>query len=156
VASDELRMRGVERTRRALEGIVREIHAHDQKALVALKHRPSTVALATGSEDFLYAEAGGLAPAELGSFVVALHNLAMARPVVIEFPPARASQDDLVAPASGVGAAGVVAPPPASPKPRQDGKDLLQARPLTAEETSAFISLNGTCPPHPARTPMVS
>ncbi len=156
VAPDALRMRGVGRTQRALARIVREIHARAPEALVALKHRPSTVALASGSEDFLYAEAGGLAPADLASFVVALHNLAMARPVVIEFPAAYPGQDELVTTAFGVGAAGVVAPPPAPADPLPKRTDPFQARPLSAEETSAFISLNGTCPPHPARTPMVS
>ena len=80
IAAEQLRMLGVERLRRALDRIIHEIHARDGRALVALKHRPSTIALATGAEDFLYAEVGGFSPAELAPFVIALHNLAMARP----------------------------------------------------------------------------
>jgi glycosyltransferase involved in cell wall biosynthesis len=156
IGPEQLRMIGVERPRRALDRIVREIHSREPRALVALKHRPSTVALASGTEDFLYAEVGGMTAAELAPFTIALHNLAMARPVVIEFPQAvagqGAAQDELVATAFGVGAAGVVAPPVSRPA----ASDWLAARPLRAEEASPFVSLNGTCPPAPARVPMVS
>jgi glycosyltransferase involved in cell wall biosynthesis len=156
IAPERLRMLGVERLRRALDRMIREIHLRDGRALVALKHRPSTIALAVPGEDFLYAETGGLAPAELAPFIVALHNIAMARPVVIEFPQALpgqgAEQDELVAAAFGVGAAGVVAPAVVRPPVA----DLLAMRPLRACEASPFVSLNGTCPPHPPRTPMVS
>ena len=156
IAPDQLRLLGVERLRRALDRIIRQIHSRDSRALVALKHRPSTIALATRAEDFLYAEVGGFTPAELAPFVVALHNLAMARPVVIEFPQAVAGQgpeqDELVSTAFGVGAAGVVAPPVAPPA----AADWLAMRPIRADEASPFLSLNGTCPPRPSRTPMVS
>jgi hypothetical protein len=84
IAPEQLRMLGVERPRRALDRVIRTIHLRDPRALVALKHRPPTVALAMGAEDFLYAEVGGFSPAELAPFVIALHNLAMARPVVID------------------------------------------------------------------------
>src|SRR5690348_11798386 len=114
IAPERLRMLGVERLRRGFDRILREVHARDGRALVALKHRPATIALASASEDFLYAEVGGVTPAELAPFVIALHNLAMARPVMIEFPEAVAGQgseqDELVATAFGVGGAGVVAP----------------------------------------------
>ena len=156
IAPEQLRILGVERLRRALDRIIREIHARDGRALVALKHRPSTIALATGAENFLYAEVGGFSPAELAPFVIALHNLAMARPVVIEFPQAVAGQgheqDELVATAFGVGAAGVVAPPVARPA----AADWLAMRQMRSDEASPFVSLNGTCPPRPSRTPMVS
>ncbi len=156
IAPEELRMLGVERLRRALDRLIREIHSRDERMLVALKHRPSTIALATRTEDFLYAEVGGLNAAELAPFVIALHNLAMARPVVIEFPQAvtghGADQDELVATAFGVGAAGVVAPAGAS----EAAADWLGMRPIRANEMSPFLSLNGTCPPRPSRTPMVS
>ena len=152
IAPEQLRMLGVERLRRALDRVIREIHLRDPLALVALKHRPSTVALATRAEDFLYADVGGFTPAELAPFVIALHNLAMARPVVIEFPQAVAGhgieQDELVATAFGVGAAGVVAPPVSRPAVA----DWLAMRPLRVEEASPFVSLNGTCPPTPPRT----
>jgi glycosyltransferase involved in cell wall biosynthesis len=156
IAPEQLRMLGVERLRRVLDRIVGEIHSRERRALVALKHRPSTVALASGSEDFLYAEVGGMTPAELARFTVALHNLAMARPVMIEFPQALggqgAAQDELVATAFGVGAAGVVAPAVSRPAVT----DWLATHPLRAEEASPFGSLNGTCPPTPPRVPMVS
>ncbi|HVB78774.1 MAG TPA: glycosyltransferase [Candidatus Binataceae bacterium] len=156
IAPERLRMLGLERVQRALGRIIREIHLRDRRALVALKHRPATVALAAAAEDFLYAEVGGFTPAELAPFVIALHNLAMARPVVIEFPQAVAGQgpeqDELVATAFGVGAAGVVAPPVCRPAVA----DWLAMRPMGADEASPFISLNGTCPPRPSRTPMVS
>ncbi|MGZ3512119.1 MAG: glycosyltransferase family 2 protein, partial [Candidatus Binataceae bacterium] len=156
IAPDQLRMLGVAGLKRALDRVIREIHLRDGRALVALKHRPSTIALASGGEDFLYAEVGGLTAAEIAPLVIALHNLAMARPVVIEFPQAvagqGAAQDDLVATAFGVGAAGVVAPPVSRPP----AADLLGMRPMRVDEASPFVSLNGTCPPHPARTPMVS
>ncbi|MGH7914511.1 MAG: glycosyltransferase family 2 protein [Candidatus Binataceae bacterium] len=154
IAPEQLRMLGVARLQRALDRVIREIHLRDGRALVALKHRPSTVALASGAEDFLYAEVGGFTPAELAPFVTALHNLAMARPVVIEFPRAVAGQerDELVAMAFGVGAAGVVAPPVSRPVVA----DWLGMRPMRADEATPFVSLNGTCPPRPPRTPMVS
>jgi glycosyltransferase involved in cell wall biosynthesis len=156
IAPEQLRMLGVERLRNALDRIVREIRLRDGRALVGLKHRPSTVALAIRAEDFLYAEVAGFTPAELAPFVIALHNLAMARPVVIEFPKAVAGhgleQDELVATAFGVGAAGVVAPPVSHPRVQ----DWLAMRPMRVEEASPFVSLNGTCPPRPPRTPMVS
>ncbi len=155
IVPDQLRLLGVERVQRALGRIIREIHLRDRRALVALKHRPAAVALAMGAEDFLYAAVGGLTPLELAPFVVALHNLAMARPVVIEFPQALAGagQDELVASAFGVGAAGVVAPPVARPAVPAS---WLGMRPMRAEEAGPFVSLNGTCPPRPPRTPMVS
>jgi len=153
IVPDQLRLVGVERVRRALGRIIREIRLCDRRALIAVKHRPPTVALALGAEDFLYAMVGGLAPAELVPFVIALHNLAMARPVVIEFPDAvSGSQDELVATAFGVGAAGVVAPPVSRPAVG----DWLGMRPVRADEAGPFVSLNGTCPPQPLRTPMVS
>jgi glycosyltransferase involved in cell wall biosynthesis len=152
VDPEQLRTGGTERPRRALDRLIREIHARDLRALAAVKHRPATVALATGAEDFLYAEAGGFTPAELENFVVALHNLAMARPVVLEFPQSGSGQDELVATAFGVGAAGVVAPATSQPA----AADLLRAEPLSVAQTGPFVSLNGTCPPHPARLPMVS
>lgn len=147
-----LRLLGVERVRRVLNRIVGEIHLRDRRALVALKHSPGVVALAMKSEDFLYAAVGGLAPAELAPFVVALHNLAMARPVVIEFPQAVAGQDELVASAFGVGAAGVVAPPVSRPA----AINGLETHAMRAGEAGPFVSLNGTCPPRPPHTPMVS
>jgi glycosyltransferase involved in cell wall biosynthesis len=152
IAPEQLRAAGIERPRRALDRLIREIHTRDSHALAAVKHRPASIALASGSEDFLYAEARGFAPADLEGFVVALHNLAMARPVVIEFPQSGAGQDELVATAFGAGAAGVVAPSIPSPP----AADLLRAEPLSPRQAGPFVSLNGTCPPYPERLPMVS
>lgn len=152
VAPDLLKERGVKRLQRAIGRLIRAIRMRDSRALVALRHRPSTVALAMAAEDFIYASVGGLEPAELARFVTALHNLAMARPVVIEFPEAAPGQDELVAAAFGVGAAGVVAPPVSRPAPAQ----FLGIRMARPDELAPFVSLNGTCPPTPPRTPMVS
>ena len=93
-----------------------------------------------------------LAPVELRDYVVSLHNLAEARPLVIEFSQSSPGQDEAVAVAFGTGAAGVVAPPvptPASP-------DFTGAVMLKASELMPFVTLNGTCPPALPKTPMVS
>jgi GT2 family glycosyltransferase len=152
VTPEQLKEVGVGRVQRALRRVIRAIRQRDMRALVALKHRPHALALATAAEDFVYASVGGLAPAELTRFVTALHNLAMSRPVIIEFPQAAAEQDELVATAFGVGAAGVVAPP----VQRSAAPQWLSYRTLRAEEAAPFLALNGTCPPPPARVPMVS
>jgi glycosyltransferase involved in cell wall biosynthesis len=152
IRQDALRAHGYARVQRRLAELVRTIKRHDRDALVAIKHRPETRALALLDEDFLYGEVPALEPLELRDFVVALHNLAEARPVVIEFADASPGQDEAVAVAFGTGAAGVVAPPvpvPASP-------DWLGVHLLRASDLMPFVTLNGSCPPGPEQTPMVS
>jgi glycosyltransferase involved in cell wall biosynthesis len=152
IRQDALRAHGYSRVQRRLAELVRTIKRGDRDALVAIKHRPETRVLALLDEDFLYGEVPALEPVELRDFVVALHNLAEARPVVIEFADASPGQDEAVAVAFGTGAAGVVAPPvpvPASP-------DWLGVHLLRASDLMPFVTLNGSCPPGPEQTPMVS
>jgi O-antigen biosynthesis protein len=152
LSPDVLKERGLAQTQRPLRRLIRAIRERDDSVLVALKHRPATIALAMEPEDFLFASVGGLSPAGLTRFVTVLHNLAMARPAVIEFPNAIADQDEMVATAFGLGAAGVVAP--SSTRPASWHRMSIRA--ASADEVAPFLSLNGTCPPMPRRTPMVS
>lgn len=152
LAPEQLRELGVRRVHRALRSVIRAVRQRDGQALVAFKHRPCTLGAATAEEDFVYATAQGIAPAELGRFVGALHELAGARPVIIEFSEPAASQDETVATAFGLGAAGVVAPP----MPSGCAGMGLMLKALMVDEVAPFLALNGTCPPPPLRTPTVS
>ena len=147
-----LRHRGLRQVQNRLGRLIQAIRRIDADCLVALKHRPATVGLALLDEDLIYAEMPALAPAELRAYVLRLHNLAEARPVVLEFGEGLPGQDEVVACAFGLGAAGVVAPamqPAASP-------GSLGIRVLSAGELLPFVTLNGSCPPKPIETPMVS
>ena len=152
ISQDALRAYGLERVRRRLGALARTIRRRDTDALVAIKLRPETRALAMLDEDLIYGEAPPLEPAELRDFVVSLHNIAEARPVVIEFAEASPGQDEAVAVAFGTGAAGVVAPPVPAPA----SHNWLGIRMLRASELMPFMTLNGSCPPGPQETPMVS
>jgi glycosyltransferase involved in cell wall biosynthesis len=152
IGQDALRARGLERARRRLAELIRTIKQRDGGALVAIKHRPATRALALQDEDFLFAEVDALDPVELRDFVIAMHNIAEARPVVIEFNEASPGQDEAVAVAFGMGAAGVVAPPVPAPA----SHDSLGIRMLRGSDLLPFISLNGSCPPPAPQVPMVS
>jgi glycosyltransferase involved in cell wall biosynthesis len=152
IEPDALRHHGLVQLKRRIHRLIQMIRRSDANKLVALKHRPATVGLALVEEDLLYAVMPALPPSELRSYVIRLHNIAEARPVVLEFGEGLTAQDDLVACAFGLGAAGVVAPairPVASP-------GWLGIRMLSAGELLPFITLNGSCPPPPTRTPMVS
>jgi glycosyltransferase involved in cell wall biosynthesis len=147
-----LRHRGVDRVRKRLGKLIRTIRRADPDRLIAMKHRPATVGLTLLDEDLIYAELPPLSPAELRSYVIRLHNLAEARPVVLELGEGLPGQDELVACAFGLGAAGVVAPamrPAAS-------HGWLGIRMLSAGELLPFVTLNGACPPKIADAPMVS
>ncbi len=147
-----LRYHGFDRLKRRLCKLIRAIRAIDGDRVIGLKHRPATVGLALLEEDFIYAVMPALAPAQLKGYVVRLHNLAEARPVVLEFGEELPGQDELVACAFGLGAAGVVAP-----ATRQAlSRNSLGIRMLSAGELLPFATLNGSCPPQPAETPMVS
>ncbi|MGH7815606.1 MAG: glycosyltransferase [Candidatus Binataceae bacterium] len=148
----EVRAAGLERTRQRLRAIVKAVRAMAPEAMAALKLRPETRALSLLEDDFLYGEIPALEPAEIRGFVIALHNLAEARPVMIEFAQASPGQDEAVAIAFGSGAAGVVAPP--IPAPASPG--WMDVRMIRAAELMPFVTLNGTCPPPPAKLPMVS
>jgi O-antigen biosynthesis protein len=152
VSQDELRAGGLENARRRIRSLINTIKGRAPGAIVGIKVRPETRALSILEEDFLYGEIPALAPVEIRDFVIALHNLAEARPVLIEFADASPGQDEAVAVAFGTGAAGVVAP--AVPAPVSH--DWLGVRMLRASDLMPFVTLNGTCPPRPAKTPMVS
>jgi len=152
ISQDALRAHGLERVRRSLRDLIYIIKSRNPAALVAIRHRPETRALAILEEDFIYGDIPPLAPVELRDFIVSLHNLAESRPVVIEFNHASPGQDEAVAIAFGTGAAGVVAPAVASTA----SADWMSARVLKASELMPFVTLNGTCPPALTTTPMVS
>ncbi len=153
-SQDELRAVGLERVRRRLRYLLKTIKRHDDRVMAALRHRASTRALALLDEDFIYADVPALSPSDLKEYIVSLHNLAEARPVILEFAETSPGQDEAVALAFGTGAAGVVAPlvPAAVPASR----DWLGAKLLRASDVMPFVELNGACPPGPAETPMVS
>lgn len=152
VSQDQLRAGGLENARRRIRSVVKTIKERAPGAIVGIKVRPETRALSVLEEDFLYGEIPALPPVEIRDFVIALHNLAEARPVLIEFADASPGQDEAVAVAFGTGAAGVVAP--AVPAPVSH--DWLGVRMLRASDLMPFVTLNGTCPPRPAKMPMVS
>ena len=123
ISQDALRAYGLGKARRALRDIIDTIKSRNADALVAIRHRPDTRALTMLEEDFIYGDVPALAPVELRDFIVSLHNLAEARPLIIEFSESSPGQDEAVAVAFGTGVAGVVAPPvpsrrlPISPAP---------------------------------------
>jgi O-antigen biosynthesis protein len=152
ISQDEVRAHGLNVIRRRLRTLISTIRGRDDRALVAVKHRPETRALTLLEEDLVYGEIPALAPVELRDFIIGLHNLAEARPVLIEFRETSPGQDEAVAVAFGTGAAGVVAPPVPAPA----SSDFLGIQMLKASELMPFVTLNGTCPPKSERIPMVS
>lgn len=144
--------RALDEVRRRLDTLVRAIRESDGRALVAFKHRADAPTVVLADEDLIYVTLEKIAPADLGSAMLALHNLAGAHPLVIEFGEELPGQEELVAHAFGLGAAGVVAPamrPAASP-------GWLNVRMLSAGELLPFATLDGSSTPLPAATPMVS
>src|SRR6202046_884514 len=106
IEQNALRAGGLENARRRVRSVIKTIKGRAPEAMVGIKVRPETRALSILEEDFLYAEIPALAPVEIRDFVVALHNVAEARPVVIEFSDESPGQDEAVAVAFGTGAAG--------------------------------------------------
>jgi len=158
VEPDALRSHGFEMARAHFARLVAAIRDIDHDKMVGLKHQAGTVGLTLRDEDFLYAAIPPLTPGKLRSWVIRLHNLAEARPLVLEFGRMASAQDELVACAFGLGAAGVVVQdsvggnlPPSAFK-----GGSLSLRMLQASELLPFLALNGACPPKPARMPMVS
>jgi glycosyltransferase involved in cell wall biosynthesis len=149
IAADELRNYGVNRVRRRMRELMRAARQYHPDKLAAIKHRPDTCALSLLEEDMLYAVLDTLAPDELREFIVRLHNLAESRPTIIEFADGQPNQDDLIAYAFGLGAAGVVASPLAPP-------GSTGIRMLAAGEIPPFVNLNGSCPPASSHEPQVS
>ena len=152
INAEKLSGRALDDVRRRLDTLVRAIRESAGHKLVAFKHRADAPPLALADEDLIYATLAKISPADLGSAILALHNLAGARPLVIEFGEELPGQEELVAHAFGLGAAGVVAAamrPAASP-------GWLNVRRLSAGELLPFASLDGCSTPLPAATPMVS
>ena len=154
---DVLRSRGLEMLRSRLSKMITAIHQCDARKMVGLKHRPSTVGLTLRDEDFIYALMPPFGPGELRSSAIRLHNLAEARPVVLEFVQAPPNQDELIAYAFALGAAGVVAPAPGDYRGSKSlGDHSLALKALRTSELLPFLTLNGSCPPKPAWLPKVS
>jgi glycosyltransferase involved in cell wall biosynthesis len=158
VDPDTVRSHGLEILRARFGRMVAAIRDVDAHKLVGLKHRADTIGLTLHNEDFVYAIIPPLTPEELRSSIIRLHNLAEARPVVLEFVSTPPDQDELIAYAFGLGAAGVVAQ-----APRHDKRiskffvdDSLSFKRLQTSELMPFLALNGSCPPKPAWTPKVS
>jgi GT2 family glycosyltransferase len=103
-------------------------------------------------EDFTYVNTARIGPIELGSAILALHRLAAAHPLVIEFGEELPVQEEMVTHAFGLGAAGVVAPAmrPAVSAGRQN------VWMLSAGELLPFAHSDGTRAPLSAVTPMIS
>jgi glycosyltransferase involved in cell wall biosynthesis len=158
VDAELLRFHGLERLRRRLRSIVARIRSADDRKLVGMKHRPATVGLTLAEEDFVYATIPPLPAIELRRSVIRLHNLAEARPLVLEFTEGLPDQDEIIASAFGLGAAGVVAAPlpPACRLSNQLAHRSLSIKMLDSGELLPFLALNGACPPKPAQSPMVS
>src|SRR5271166_1868181 len=147
-----LKHQGVKRVQKKLCKVINRIKQLDSRAMVAINHRPETRALALLEEDLIYSSVPPLTPFELKKYIVGLHNIAESRPVVIEFEAPTPEQDERVASAFASRAAGVVA----NPITNQVAPDLLHIRKLTSGELLPFVTLNGTCPPAPRETPLVS
>jgi O-antigen biosynthesis protein len=158
VEPDALRSRGLGSAKARLASIVAEIRQVEPQKMVAVKHRAGTVGLTLLEEDFLYAVMPALTPGELRSWVIRLHNLAEARPVVVEFGSMGPAQPEIISCAFGLGAAGVVMEEYGGGNwPFNTFKSgSLSLKMLHASAPLPFMTLNGTCPPRPARTPMVS
>jgi len=150
IEQDALRAHGVKRIRAALRRLVRKIRAAGFAG--GIHHRIETRALALEEEDFIYSDATGLSPGELRDYLAAMHNVADARPVIIEFKGFNPGSEELVATAFGMGAAGVVAPA----VPMMPPLHALALGRVPGSELHPFLAMNGNCPPAPARTPMVS
>lgn len=108
IAQDALHTHGLKPMREGLRRLLRTIRSAGFAG--GIHHRIETRALALEEEDFIYSDASGLSPAELRDYLAAMHNVADARPVIIEFQGSGPGGDELVATAFGMGAAGVVAP----------------------------------------------
>jgi glycosyltransferase involved in cell wall biosynthesis len=152
IRADWLRMAGLGRIQSALAGLVRYLKRHSAGAIVAVRHQPSTRALAALEEDLLYSTVPGLSGQELTNYIVSLHNMAESRPVVVEIEAGCGDQDERVGCAFAAGVAGVVASAFAAP-PRTDALALIA---LDPDEVLPFVALNGNCPTALHKPPMVS
>jgi O-antigen biosynthesis protein len=155
---DTLRCRGLEIARARLTGLLAAIRDTDRDKMAGMKHRACTLALTSHAEDFVCAVMPALAPGELRSRVVSLHNIAQARPLLLEFDGMTQSRDEFIASGFGLGAAGVVVKAPGDDEPPSNAfkAGSLSLKMLHASEILPFLALNGTCPPQPTQTPKLS
>jgi O-antigen biosynthesis protein len=102
--------------------------------------------------DFTYVNLARIGPANLGPAIIALHRLAAAHPLVIEFGEELPVHEEMVTHAFGLGAAGVVAP---AMRPAVS-LGWGNVRMLSAGDLLPFAQIDGTLAPLPAATPMVS
>lgn len=147
-----LRMAGIDRVQGALSKLVRILKQQAEGLLVAVRHQPSTRALAVLDEDLLYSSVPGMSGQELTNYIVSLHNMAESRPVVVEIEAGCGDTDERVGCAFAAGVAGVVAPAFSAP-PRTDSLAMIAVNP---DEILPFVALNGDCPPALRQPPMVS
>jgi GT2 family glycosyltransferase len=167
---------GLDLLRNELAALVRTIHESHGNELIGFKRHADAPALATSGaeisqaisnrlsqklgqkisrglcEALTYVKLARIDAADLGAAIAALHRLAAARPLVIEFGEDISGQEDVVAHAFGLGAAGVVAPamrPATSP-------GWQNLRMLSAGDLLPFAQIVGSSAPLPATTPMVS
>jgi glycosyltransferase involved in cell wall biosynthesis len=152
ISAGWLRMAGLGQVQSALAQLVRYLKDRGAGILVAVRHQPSTRALAALEEDLLYSTAPALSGHELTNYIVSLHNMAESRPVVVELEAGCGDQDERVGCAFAAGAAGVVAQSFKAP-PRTDALAMIALEP---DEVLPFVALNGNCPPALPKPPMVS
>ncbi|MBI3759816.1 MAG: glycosyltransferase family 2 protein [Deltaproteobacteria bacterium] len=138
--------------RRAVNAVASRAKEINGNLSIALKRQIAQPAIELADEDFSYITLTKMDPATVGPVICALHDIAGARPLVIEIGEELPGQVEVVERAFGFGAAGVVAPSmrPAVP----DGRQNL--RMLVAGELLPFDDLDGSSAPLPAITPMVS
>src|SRR5208337_2823950 len=94
--ADWLRMQGLPKVQRRLDRLLKVIRSKDPNRLAAIHHRPDTRGLSLHEEDFIYSSVPALSLGELKNYVISLHDIADARPVVVEFAEPTAEQDELV------------------------------------------------------------
>ncbi len=135
-----------------LNAIVRRIRETNGQLMVTFKRGADTSPIEIAGEDLAYMSVSKIDPAGVGRAIGALHDLAGARPLLIEFGEEFPSQEELVASVFGFGAAGVVAcarRPAVAP-------GWQNIRMLNDGELLPFAYLNGSAAPLPAVTPLVS
>jgi GT2 family glycosyltransferase len=149
--------------RSALDAIMRTVRETDSRFLIGLKRRfdekPTVpqptfpqVTVALTDEDLTFASLAKIDAADVSPIIYALHEIADARPLVIEIGEELPGQDEVVARAFGCGAAGVVAPA----MRRAVSSERQNIRMLSAGELLPFADFEGSSVPLPASTPMVS
>ncbi len=148
-SSETVRAHGLRRVRRCLTAFLDSIRGGDSRTLVAIRRRADTMTLSIPGEDFIYADAAALKPAELRGYLAALHDIARERPLVLEFTEPSPEQDEAVAVAFENGAAGVVAPRLPAPA----SVEWLGVRALRPEGAMPFRRFGANFSPAPCRSP---